>query len=245
MRDHRDRWNRDRWNDRRGKRGGSFGFILVLIGLVILSHHLGLFYLHYHLLWPIMLIALGIFIGIKHRFRNNSPFILIGIGVLNLIPRFEIMGVESSELAVPVMFILGGLLLMIRPRNRRCMPRERIISSTNDEDILNIDVTFGGRKAIVTSKQFKGGNISVAFAGAEINLMQADSTEVMTLDMKVSFGGVEIIVPSHWEVIMDMQPSFGNVEDHRSVRTLAAGEQKRTLMLRGTCSFGNVELKSY
>jgi predicted membrane protein len=242
MRDYRDyRYGRHRRRDH-----GTFGFVILIIGLLLLSHHLGLYYFHYHILWPVILIALGLFIGIKSKFRNNGPFILMGIGVLNLIPRFEIWNVSSSELAVPVMFILGGLLLILRPRRKFCPPGgERIISSTNAEDVLNIDVTFGGRKAIVTSKQFKGGNIAVAFAGAEINLMQADSTETMVLDMKVSFGGVEIVVPSHWDVVIDMQPSFGNVEDHRGVRTPATGEQKRTLVLRGTCSFGNVELKSY
>jgi len=243
MKDYRD--YRERWEEHRGRRHGTFGFILLIIGLLILSNHLGLYYFHYHILWPVILIALGLFIGIRSRFRNVAPFILIGIGTLNLIPRFEMWGVESSELAVPAMFIIIGLVLLFKPKKKYCPPIERIVSSTNPEDVLNIDVTFGGRKAIVTSKQFQGGRVAVAFAGAEINLMQADSPNPMILDLKVSFAGVEIIVPSHWDVHIEMQPNFGNVEDHRSVRTPATGETKRILILRGTCSFGNVELKSY
>ncbi len=228
--------------------GSTFGFIILIIGVLLLAHHLGWHYFHYYVIWPAILIALGIFIGVKNRFRNNAPFILIAIGAFNLIPRFQIFGVSTAEIAIPLLFIFGGLLFIVRPRRKYCAPgmgRQRIVSSTNSEDVLNIDVTFGGRKAVVTSKQFKGGNIAVAFAGAEINLMQADSTEPMILDLKVSFGGVEIIVPSHWDVQIDMQPTFGNVEDHRNVRMANAGEQKRQLILRGTCSFGNVELKSY
>jgi len=118
-------------------------------------------------------------------------------------------------------------------------------NTTNTEDTLNIDVAFGGRKSIVTSKNFKGGFVSTAFGGAEINLMQADSIETMYLDLKVSFGGVEIIVPSHWEVQIEVNPSFGSVEDHRMIRTASAGEDKRTLVLRGSCAFGSIEIKSY
>ena len=112
--------------------------------------------------------------------------------------------------------------------------------------MLNIDVTFGGRKEIVTSKDFKGGTISATFAGAEVNLMQADSTtQPMTLDVRVAFGGVELIVPSHWEIQNNITPAFGSVEDQRIIRTPNSGEEKKVLALRGSCSFGSIEIKSY
>jgi hypothetical protein len=108
-------------------------------------------------------------------------------------------------------------------------------------------VTFGGRKEIVTSKDFRGGNISATFAGCEVNMIQADSTtQPMVINLKVSFGGVEIIVPSHWELQNEIEPTFGSVEDHRSIRTPAsASEEKKVLVLRGSCNFGSIEIKSY
>ncbi|MBA3827597.1 MAG: hypothetical protein H0X33_01540 [Taibaiella sp.] len=220
-----------------------FGFIIVIIGLALLARQFGLILWHIHM-WPFLLIALGLFIGIRNKFSNNAPYILIAVGIFNLIPRFEIGGVDSSDLAVPLLLVVAGLAIIFRPRKKNCSS-DRITTSTDTDDTLNIDVTFGGRKAIVTSKQFKGGNISVAFAGAEINLMQADFTDTPILDLKVSFGGIEIVVPSHWEVQMDVHPSFGHVEDNRVIRTPISGEERKLLILKGSCSFGNIELKSY
>lgn len=224
---------------------GWFGFIVLIVGLLILAKHLHLYYLHFHLLWPVVLIVIGLILGVKHRFRNVAPFVLVGVGIAYLIRPFEFMGVSSSELAVPLGLILMGLYIIFRPRRKQVFMERDVSISTSEENMLNIDVAFGGKKSIVTSKEFKGGNISVAFGGVELNLMQADSPVPMILDLKVSFGGVEIVVPSHWEVEVDIQPTMGSVEDHRMMRTTNASEEKRRLILRGTCAFGSVEIKSY
>lgn len=247
MKDYRDyRYNYHyNYRGRRDHNHGWFGFVILIVGLAILAKQFGFYFLHVHL-WPFILIALGLFIGIKSRFRSVGAYILMAIGALNIIPRFVFMGVESSDLALPVLLILGGLVIMLRPRRKKDFYIEKnMTTSTNPEDTLDIHVTFGGKKAVVTSKQFKGGTISTTFGGTEINLMQADSTETMVLDLQVSFGGIELIVPSHWDVQINIQPTFGSVEDHRVIRTPAAGEQKQLLVLRGNCSFGSIELKSY
>jgi predicted membrane protein len=189
---------------------------------------------------------MGLFVGVKHRFRNNAWWIMIFIGTIFLIPPFHFMGVSSTELVWPAAFIVGGLCIALKPTKKKMQYIEKLQANTTTDNFLNVDVTFGGRKEIVTSKDFRGGNVSTAFAGSEINLMQADSTvQPMELNIKVTFGGVELIVPSHWDVIVEIQPSFGSVEDHRMVRTPVAGEEKRTLILRGSVSFGSVEIKSY
>ena len=118
---------------------------------------------------------------------------------------------------------------------------------TSTESALNIDVTFGGRKEIVTSKEFRGGNVSTTFGGTEINLIQADSTtQPMVLNISVTFGGIELIVPSHWELQNEIEPTFGSVEDHRAIRTSTiTTEDKKILILKGSCNFASIEIKSY
>ncbi len=121
-----------------------------------------------------------------------------------------------------------------------------MVTNINTESSLNVDVTFGGKKEVITSKDFKGGIVTVTFAGCEVNLVQADFTEPsVILDCRVSFGGVELILPSHWEVQNEVSPSFGSVEDARTIQTPASGENKKLLILRGSCSFGSIEIKSY
>ena len=78
------------------------------------------------------------------------------------------------------------------------------------------------------------------------DLSQADFTESsVVLDFRVSFGGVEMVVPSHWEIQNEVASSFGSVEDERTVQTATTNENKKLLILRGTVSFGSIEIKSY
>ena len=75
--------------DNKHSRGNKalFGAIIVVIGLALLIKKLGIIpYFDLHITWPVILIIIGFFIGIKNGFRNNAPFVLIAIGVFNLIP---------------------------------------------------------------------------------------------------------------------------------------------------------------
>ena len=111
---------------------------------------------------------------------------------------------------------------------------------------LNADILFGGRKEIVTSKEFKGGRVTATFGGAEINLMQADSSDKeIILDVRATFGGIEILVPSDWDIKNEIQPIFGSVEDQRTIRIIPNVFNRKTLVLQGSCFCGGIEIKSY
>ncbi|MCW3122016.1 MAG: hypothetical protein JWQ38_1508 [Flavipsychrobacter sp.] len=226
-----------------------FGVMLALVGIGLMLRTMGLLpHFTFDFSWPFILIFIGVFSGIKHRFRNNGWWIAILIGIANLTPQFMIMGQPSSHFVWPAFIILIGLAIAFRPRRPKCQPNTAggVNSHINTDSNLNVDITFGGRKEIVTSKDFKGGMVNVTFAGCEINLAQADMTEPsVVMDFRISFGGVEVIVPSHWEVQNEINPSFGSVEDGRTIQTATTIENKKVLILRGSCSFGSIELKSY
>lgn len=240
----------NRFRERRMRRRGDktfFGLIVILAGVFILLKKLHFFYVDWQLIWPIALIAVGLMIGLKKRFHNHAWWILILIGVAHLIPEFEINGTSSASLIVPAALIIGGLMIIFRSRSKRDCRPNHIETVTNAENVVNIDVTFAGRKEIVTSKDFRGGNIHTTFGGVELNLVQAEAiTQPIVLNVKVSFGGVELIVPSHWEIQNEIETTLGSVEDHRAIRTGGSStEERKVLILRGSCSFGSVEIKSY
>ncbi|MDR3680143.1 MAG: DUF5668 domain-containing protein [Flavipsychrobacter sp.] len=228
-----------------------FGILLALIGVALLCKTFGLLYFSYITTWPIILIVIGVLIGFKSSFRSPFGWILLVIGAANLTPQFYIFGHPSSALVWPALFIGAGIFIAVRSRRvpPYCMPNKDGVvmdTVTTAENTINIDVTFGGRKEFVTSKDFKGGSIFATFGGCEVNLMQADTTEkVMVIDVKISFGGVELIVPSNWQIQNEISPSFGSVEDERMIQPSQTTGDQKILLLKGSCSFGSIEIKSF
>jgi hypothetical protein len=239
----------------------------VILGIVLAGIGILLLLQMFHLLpdiiysmqfwWPLSLIVIGLAIGVKSNFRRNAWWILVLIGIANFVPSFYIGDVPTRRILWPALLVAAGLAIIFRKHgyngqkvlDDKWIP-DRMHAITNDApivtDTVNIDVTFGGRKEIVTSRTFRGGVIRATFSGVELNLAGADSDiQPMVLEVHAAFAGVEIIVPSHWELLNEINPTMGSVEDHRMIRTTDAAAEKRTLILRGSCAFGSVEIKSY
>lgn len=249
MRRERYRQHHMRGRHRHGGDKRWFGLFILIAGVLLMLQKLDLFNFTFHNIWPYFLIGLGLIIGIKSRFQRHAWWILIAIGVVNIIPAFTIFGVSSIKLLLPAGLIMLGLAIILNsPKKKRWNEcRDNIKTVTNNDNMLNVDVTFGGHKEIVTSKNFKGGNISATFGGAEINMMNADTPDNnINLNLKVTFAGVELVVPSHWEIKNEIGNTMGSVEDNRQVYTPTdAAEDRKVLYLTGNCSFGSIEIKSY
>ena len=239
-----------------------FGIAIAGTGLVILLRMLNVlppFEWSLRLGWPMILIGVGLAIGLKSGFRNHAWWILILLGGVHLIPAFDILpGIPARRVIWPAMLIILGLLIVLRrnhyPRFGRHGHRswseqkdytdtETVI--TNSEDMVDIDVLFSGRKEYVTARNFRGGRVSASFSGVELNLTGADATAPMMLDIRVNFASLELIVPSHWEIQNEIAPTMGSVEDERRVIMPTGSWERKLLILRGTCTFGTVEIKSY
>ena len=224
-----------------------FGLGIAAVGILLLLKTLGILPPFVRFSWPLVVLVIGALIGIKNSFRGNAWWILMLVGIAHLIPAFHVMGRSSRHLVWPLGLVIFGLMVAFRPRSARCRPhRPNNIAHITDDSRLIIDVTFGGRKEIITAKDFKGGDVSVSFGGSEINLTQADiADDSAILNFNVSFGSVELIVPSNWEIINEIRPTMGSVEDDRVIHASGPGEVRKKLILQGNCSFGSIEIKSY
>jgi len=237
-------------NERRRSGKFIFGIIIILVGIALFLRQIDMLpYLNLRLSWPVILIIIGLFIGIRNRFRNTAPWILISIGVFNLIPGFTFtLGgseVDSEDLVVPAILIIAGLVMMLRPGKKKYRTGTTGLNSMSNMT-LNANVVFGGRKEYVTSKEFQGGSVTATFGGAEINLMQADTpAKEVVLDVKAIFGGIELIIPSDWDIKNEVDTILGSVEDVRTIRVMTSLQARKTLILQGTCFCGGIEIKSY
>ena len=239
-----------------------FGLLLITAGILFLLKQFKVIDFDVHI-WPLFLIFFGVLSGMRKGFARPFPIILIALGILFFIPEFTIAGVSSERLIWPVFLMLGGAFLIFGPKKKSYLDRDSHFQSginTNPlseigvykennkrtENSFSIDAYFGGRKEMVTSKQFEACVATAICGGIELNLMQADSVNpVMVLDLRVLMGGVEIIIPSHWEIINEVDVLLGGVEDRRNLRTDIGDKDAKQLVIRGSISLGGLEIKSY
>jgi predicted membrane protein len=256
---------RERWGHRRYGRGGRqwSGVFLLIIGGLLLARASGVLFPAWFFSGPVLLIGIGLFIGVRHRFRNFVWLIPIVIGGALLADRLS-PDITLRPYIWPVLLIGAGLFFIFRPKGRHCrrgggrddnsFTDEQVVATSTDTDALTpgissqndmIDVTavFGGVKKNVVSKDFKGGDVTAFMGGAEINLTQADFKGRVMIDSFNMFGGTKLIVPPDWEVQSGIVAVFGGVDDKRPPS--ANVHPDKILYLDGTCIFGGVEIKSY
>jgi predicted membrane protein len=242
------------------------------VGGVLLMRQTGFPFPEWLFTWPAILIAIGIFVGARHGFRDLSWLILVLIGFIFLSeyiwPEFHL-----KQYAVPVVIITVGLIFLLAPR-KICRPNHRMqrlkrekfrrrfrewqaAAQMSEEEwreeekknemmqeaVLDITSVFGGVKKTVLSKQFNGGEIVVFFGGAEVNLTNADFVSPIQIDVVNVFGGTKLIIPANWEIRSEITAIFGGVDDKRRQGPDTVSE--KTIILKGTNLFGGVEIISY
>ncbi len=260
-REDRGKYHRDGWMARYHSGSGNIwtGIFLLFIGAVAMLKVMLFPIPEWVFTWPMILIALGLFLGIRHSFRGAAWFILMVIGGAFLISSKEFTkyypGIELGQYLWPAALILLGLFFIVRPRRHRYWKEyidnkvedamnADVNRSTSSEDYIDSTSIFGGIKKNIISKNFKGGDITNIMGGSEIDLTQADIDGTVTIDLTQIFGGTKLIVPSNWQVKTQMAAIFGGVEDKRSIKN-APLDPNKILILDGTSIFGGIEIRSY
>lgn len=234
------------------RKGRVFGGLLVvLVGIAFLLRRTGVDFPGWIFSFETALIVLGMYLGLRHSFRGIVWFIPVAIGGVLLIDDFAPQ-YDFSDYIWPLVVIGVGLFIMLRPGRRGNDPywKKWEADHANEnfaDDYIDSTVLFGGVKKNVISKNFRGGDATTVFGGTDINLMQADISGRVVLDLTQVFGGTKLIVPAHWKVQSeDLVAIFGGVEDKRTILGNApAVDESRVLVLKGTCLFGGIDIRSY
>jgi hypothetical protein len=91
------------------------GLFLLLVGGVLLLDQLGVPLPDYLFNWHVLLIAIGLFLALRHNFRGGAWLILIAIGGIYLIQDYN-PTIELHRFIWPGVLILVGLMFILRPR---------------------------------------------------------------------------------------------------------------------------------
>lgn len=236
------------------------GVLIVIIGLAFLLNNMGLDIPRWVFSWSNFLIVLGLFIGARRNFRGVGWLILVLIGAYNTLDNMG-FDFDLSKYALGIGLVIVGGFLIFRPKNsfreeglfgRRNKKNRKSIDpeafefdkTANNNDVIDVMAVFGGSHQTVYSKNFKGGDITAVFGGADIVMTQADFSDTVSLDVTAVFGGIKLIVPQNWAIKSNVTALFGSVEDKRS-HTMPVSEMQKTLVLDGTALFGGIEIKSF
>jgi len=229
----------------------AFGFVVILTGMLLLAFNFDILHSgwkHVVFSWQMLLIAIG-FVSLFGSGNRIPGIILIFIGGFFLIPEIFVMHISFSHLFWPLILIGIGLMILSQrgPRNWISHFRKGDENNPNatlvDEGYINETNLFSGSKHKVIHQVFKGGKVSNIFGGTEIDLTHATLPEGQTeLNIDCIFGGVTLIVPDDWKIILNINAVMGGFSDKR-LRIGQSSDPGKVLIIRGSAIFGGGEIK--
>lgn len=258
-----DMWSQWEAEHKRGKIIG--GIFVVIAGALFLGRELGAEIPYWVFSWKMLLIAIGLYVGLKHRFRRWGFIMPIIVGAtfltIDLFPTLTI-----KPLLWPILIILFGLIMIFKPRKRWGRHRHwkrwhghhgnrysghyksydggMYQETTSDSDRLDFSVVFGNIKRNVISKDFKGGEMNIVMGGGELNLSQADINGTVSIEVNAVLGGARLIVPGNWTITSELSSVMGSVDDKRQVNTGVSHDPNKVLRLEGNVCMGGIEIIS-
>ena len=253
----------------------SGGVFLLLIGVLLLAYKMGAPIPGWVFTWPVLLIAIGLFVGLKSKFHNPGSFIMILIGSIFFIDQ-SVPGINLQNYIAPIILICLGVLFIVRPQKHHpCMRQRtrRLQRQRNRWQTNNFDTppSFDA-----PGKPFESQNI-----GAEYNEQYLDVNAILGGVKKnvqsKNFKGGEIVcfmggaeisfmqADIQQPVVLEVNTVFGgtkliipgNWEVQTEVAAVFGGvEDKRNfqnqnpdsnkkIILKGSCLFGGVEINNY
>ncbi|MEE8342106.1 MAG: DUF5668 domain-containing protein [Candidatus Neomarinimicrobiota bacterium] len=220
--------------------GNSFmGFVLILIGALFLldtftpMNFRGLI----SDWWPVIFIIIGL-IKLKGNERG-AGLIFILIGTIFLLTTHTQIGLGSIWKFWPLFLIFIGLSMIFRGRRSNWKFTN---DSTLGNDYIHSNAVFGGTNHVITSQNFKGGETMALFGGVELNLRGAKiSEDGCKINATALFGGVEMIVPKDWNVILSGTPIFGAIDN--KAQNSSDTKTGKDVHIHCTVAFGAVEIK--
>lgn len=215
------------------------GTILILLGIGFLSETTGIWgtlgfstWRLIGLIWPCILLFAGTKMLIEKN--NTAGVIVLTFGLVFLLT--NLFHWNFFGVLWPLVLIAIGASIFLK----------------NDDDNINTGMKKDGRDEFkdsvifwgvdkgLVAKDFKNGDVNVAFGGYKLDMSDAKiSKNGAKLYANVAFGGIEIIPPKDCKIISKGSGIFGGWEnklEQRDVKT-------PVLEIAGSAIFGGVEIK--
>lgn len=216
--------------------------VFLIFGKVNLVPEMGIF----KLLFTVFLIA----IFLKSITKLDYTGVLFSIAFFCILYDRELHITALTPWTVLGAAFLGSIGCSMLFRNRRKhwyyyhgekKSREEFekIFDTQDESRVFFRNSFGASTKYINSDEFEFAQLECSFGGLKVyfdNAVIKNGNATVQLD--VSFGGVELYIPKTWNVINQVETTFGGVDEKN--RNQSSGTPVLTLM--GDVSFSGVTI---
>lgn len=220
------------------------GIIFILIGVSAMFQQLGFWSLGNIIStwWPLILIGAGVSQLSGKPVSKTSGVVLIALGVLFQMRKLDIITVSLAQFFWPGIIIAIGVSMLL-PRNSAKKNHE-FSKVEIDEDTVDNLALFSGVKTRNVSKNFRGGSLVAIFGGIDLDLRDAFLlNNGARIDVTSTFGGVDIIVPPDWKIVVKGVPIFGGWSNKTRGRNYDNPDAP-VLTLHCFVAFGGVDIKN-
>ncbi len=230
------------------KDGIWFAVLIIVLGAAFLIQRLGIVSFGiWGIVWPAVIIGLGVSWMIK-RFSIFS-LAVAGLGLYFLLFHLgEITFVLTWSVIWPGLLVLLGLTILyealVPHKNRWCgvnFNRDKHSRSEYKETngFVHYDCSFSEENRKVLVEEFSGGDIDLSFGKSELDLTNVKRvTPNAKLDVDVSFGTFDLIVPKTIRLYVKSDKAFGAIQMNGEPNP----NTSESLVVNGDVSFGNMNI---
>lgn len=230
------------------KDGIWFAVLVIVLGLAFLIQRLGfLSFGIWGIVWPAVLIGFGVSWMIK-RFSFFS-LAVAGLGLYFLLYNLgEITFVLTWSVIWPSLLVLLGLTILyealIPHKQKWCGvnfsgDKNKRSEYGENNGYIHYDCSFSDENRRYAAEEFSGGDIDLSFGKSELDLTSVRRvSQNAKLDVDVSFGTFDLIVPKTIRLYVKSDKSFGSIQMNGE----ADAEATESLVLDGDVSFGTLNI---
>ncbi len=240
-------WRQRRYRRHRGAPGLVLGASIIAIGVLLLLDNLGIVPTqNLWDYWPVFLIVAGL----ARLTNSSSPSSLIwgaavtAAGSLLLLDNLHLFRFPF-HLLWPVIVIAFGASMLFRATESQRFAAQPLPAGASCGPSLSVWSVFSGVERRVDSQDFQSGYVSAIFGGVKLDLRQARiQAGRATVEVNAMFGGIEIIVPETWNVVVEAHSVFGGIEDKTRPPRPGEVNPPQVLVLTGGLVFGGVTIQN-
>ena len=211
-----------------------FGLLITLVGAGFVADALGVIDAGniFNAWWPLLVVAGGVI-----SLFNRPPMYLwslatIAAGTLLQLRLRETITFDIWSFLLGFGIVAFGLSFLFEHFGGK---------KVTSDNAISIFALLGGSESRSNASNFKGGQITALLGGVTLDLRDAELKGDASLAIFTAMGGVELRVPSTWEVHVNGKPILGGWEDKTAKPTT---KNPPILTIDATCIMGGIEVKN-